>query len=86
MNEESLLLWNMAQNLWALEDKKQGIEQEIKQIFEKAKGDGFNLRALRFIVLMGRMSKKKRDKFFRMVCLYEETLTAAAREVKSGNG
>ncbi|MBF0165410.1 MAG: DUF2312 domain-containing protein [Magnetococcales bacterium] len=86
MNEESRLLWETVQNLWTLEDKKKELEQRIAQVFEKAKGDGFNARALRFVVLMGRASRKKRNKFFRLVRVYEETLATVAGEMEGQNG
>jgi len=56
------------------EEEKKSIADDIKDIYAEAKGNGYDVKALRHIVRLRKMDKDKRDEFESIVDVYREAL------------
>ena len=57
-----------------LEDEKSGISSDIRDVFAEAKGNGFDVKALRAIIKMRKQDADKRAEHDAMVKLYQHAL------------
>lgn len=57
-----------------LEEQKRELQNDIKEIFAEAKGNGFDTKALRTIVRLRRMDKQLREEFEAILDTYMHAL------------
>lgn len=67
-------LKSFVERIERLEEEKKSIADDIKDIYAEAKGNGFDVKALRYIVRLRKMDKDKRDEFESIIDVYREAL------------
>lgn len=67
-------LKSFVERIERLEEEKQTLADDIKDIYAEAKGTGFDTKALRHIVRLRKQDKSEREEFFALVDLYMQAL------------
>lgn len=57
-----------------LEEEKRTLSEDVKEVYAEAKGTGFDVKIMRMIVRLRRMSKDDRDEQDTLLDLYERAL------------
>lgn len=57
-----------------LEEEKQGIADDIKDVFAEAKGNGFDVKVLRQIIKLRKQEPQERNEFEAILDLYMQAL------------
>ena len=57
-----------------LEEEKKAISEDIREVYAEAKGDGFDVKALRAVIRMYRQDLDQRKEYEALVDLYRDAL------------
>jgi uncharacterized protein (UPF0335 family) len=57
-----------------LEEEKKAISEDIREVYAEAKGDGFDVKALRAVVRMYRQDTDQRKEYEALIDLYRDAL------------
>jgi uncharacterized protein (UPF0335 family) len=57
-----------------LEEEKKAISEDIREVYAEAKGDGFDVKALRAVIRMYRQDSGERREYEALVDLYRDAL------------
>jgi uncharacterized protein (UPF0335 family) len=57
-----------------LEEEKKAISEDIREVYAEAKGDGFDVKALRAVIRMYRQDSTERREYEALVDLYRDAL------------
>jgi uncharacterized protein (UPF0335 family) len=57
-----------------LEEEKKTISEDIREVYAEAKGDGFDVKALRAVIRMYRQDREERREYEALVDLYRDAL------------
>jgi len=67
-------LLSIIERIERLEEDKRAIVDDIKEIFDEAKGNGFDVKALRTIVRLRKQDKQMREEFEAILDTYMHAL------------
>lgn len=71
MTEVNQRLQSFIERVERLNEEKQAIAEDIKEVYAEAKGVGFDVKAMREVVKLRKMDADKRDEFESMVEMYK---------------
>jgi uncharacterized protein (UPF0335 family) len=57
-----------------LEEEKKAISEDIREVYAEAKGDGFDVKALRAVIRMYRQDTDQRKEYEALIDLYRDAL------------
>lgn len=57
-----------------LEEEKKTISEDIREVYAEAKGDGFDVKALRAVIRMYRQDREERREYEALIDLYRDAL------------
>jgi uncharacterized protein (UPF0335 family) len=57
-----------------LEEEKKTISEDIREVYAEAKGDGFDVKALRAVIRMYRQDTDQRKEYEALIDLYRDAL------------
>ena len=60
-----------------LEEEKKGLSDDIREVFEEAKGSGFDVKALRTVIRLRAMDSAEREEQEAVIDLYKSALGMA---------
>ena len=67
-------LKSIVERIEKLEEEKKTIADDIREVYAEAKGEGFDVKALRAVVRMYRQDKSERQEYEALVDLYRDAL------------
>lgn len=71
MTEVNQRLQSFIERVERLNEEKQAIAEDIKEVYAEAKGVGFDVKAMREVVKLRKMDADKRNEFESMVEMYK---------------
>lgn len=74
MNVAREQLKSIVERIERLEEEKKGIADDIKDVYAEAKGNGYDVKALRHIVRDRKVEKSERDEFEAILDTYRAAL------------
>ena len=74
MNESGQRIKSYVERVERLTNEKDAITIDIKDVYDEAKGSGFDVKVLREIVKRRKMEKSALDEFEAVLVLYEESI------------
>lgn len=70
-------LKSFVERIEKLEEEKKAISEDIREVYAEAKGDGFDVKALRSVVRLYRQDTEERREHEALVDLYRDALGLA---------
>jgi len=67
-------LKSFVERIEKLEEEKKTISEDIREVYAEAKGDGFDVKALRAVIRMCRQDTDQRREYEALVDLYRDAL------------
>ena len=67
-------LKSIVERIERLEEEKQGIADDIRDVYAEAKGNGFDTKALREIIRQRKLDKVEREELEAVIDLYQQAL------------
>lgn len=67
-------LKSFVERIEKLEEEKKAISEDIREVYAEAKGDGFDVKALRAVIRMYRQDLDQRKEYEALVDLYRDAL------------
>jgi uncharacterized protein (UPF0335 family) len=67
-------LKSFVERIEKLEEEKKTISEDIREVYAEAKGDGFDVKALRAVVRMYRQDTDQRKEYEALIDLYRDAL------------
>ena len=67
-------LKSFVERIEKLEEEKKTISEDIREVYAEAKGDGFDVKALRAVIRMYRQDTDQRREYEALVGLYRDAL------------
>lgn len=67
-------LKSLVERVEKLEEEKKTISEDIREVYAEAKGDGFDVKALRAVIRMYRQDREERREYEALVDLYRDAL------------
>ena len=67
-------LQSFIERIERLEDEKASLQEDIKEIYNEAKGAGFDTKTMRKVVKLRKMDREKRQEEQELLELYKSTL------------
>jgi len=67
-------LKSFVERIEKLEEEKKTISEDIREVYAEAKGDGFDVKALRAVIRMYRQDSDQRKEYEALVDLYRDAL------------
>jgi len=67
-------LKSFVERIEKLEEEKKTISEDIREVYAEAKGDGFDVKALRAVIRMYRQDTDQRREYEALVDLYRDAL------------
>jgi uncharacterized protein (UPF0335 family) len=67
-------LQQIVERIERLEEEKKALSADIKEIYDEAKGNGFDVKILRQIIRLRRMEAREREELEEMVKIYLDAL------------
>ena len=67
-------LKSLVERVEKLEEEKKAISEDIREVYAEAKGDGFDVKALRAVIRMYRQDREERREYEALVDLYRDAL------------
>lgn len=67
-------LKSFVERIEKLEEEKKTIAEDIREVYNEAKGDGFDMKALRAVIRMYRQDTDQRKEYEALVDLYRDAL------------
>lgn len=74
VNESANQLRSVVERIENLESEKKTVSEEIRMVYDEAKGNGFNVKAIREIIKLRRQDKAERQEKEAIVDLYKTAL------------
>jgi uncharacterized protein (UPF0335 family) len=67
-------LKSFVERIEKLEEEKKTISEDIREVYAEAKGDGFDVKALRAVIRMYRQDTDQRKEYEALIDLYRDAL------------
>jgi uncharacterized protein (UPF0335 family) len=67
-------LKSFVERIEKLEEEKKAIADDIREVYAEAKGDGFDVKALRAVIRMYRQDRAERQEYEALIDLYRDAL------------
>jgi uncharacterized protein (UPF0335 family) len=67
-------LKSLVERVEKLEEEKKTISEDIREVYAEAKGEGFDVKALRAVIRMYRQDREERREYEALVDLYRDAL------------
>jgi len=67
-------LKSFVERIEKLEEEKKTISEDIREVYAEAKGDGFDVKALRAVIRMYRQDSDQRKEYEALIDLYRDAL------------